>query len=235
MFTYPSILQLTEDAIPKRVFDLPFKQNVSMYSFTFNDTGYNLKLCPTLPLGYDSNSRTTSHVRILSQTVRYSIETSYTSQVNSPLNYGDAVRATYIIDTQCGLMSGSGSWLPPSNNTSASFFNGSRFSTPRRTTLACFNHVDRPKYAFMYDRRYDFTYSFNGASIASQGTTSWYAQPRRVHDDIFIHHLDLDVQYTNDGLSFAGQVPFISFCSDYGGNKNCDVTVSTIFIDVPDV
>lgn len=234
MFTYPSILQLAEDAIPKRIFDLPFKQDVSTYNISFNDVGATMKLCPLLPLGAPGG-RTTSHIRILSQTLRYNIENVYASYPNTSFYYGDCVRATYIIDTQCGLMSGNGSWLPPSDNTSGSFFLGSRPSAPRKTTLACFNHGLRPKFAFMYDKHHDYTLSFTGESVTVAGTPSSLAQPRRVRDDVFMHHLDLDIQYNDAGTSFAGQVPFIALCSDYTQNRTCSLTVSTIFIDVPDV
>lgn len=234
MFTYPSILQLAEDAIPKRIFDLPFKQNVSTYNISFNDVGSTMKLCPLLPLGAPGG-RTTSHIRILSQTLRYNIESPYTSYPIVSFHFGDCVRATYIIDTQCGLMSGNGSWLPPSNNTSESFFLGSRPSAPRKTTLACFNHGLRPKFAFMYDKHHDYTLSFTGESVTTAGTQMSIAQPRRVRDDVFMHHLDLDIQYNDAGTSFAGQVPFIALCSDYTENRTCSLTVSTIFIDVPDV
>lgn len=211
-----------------KLFPQPHKFNVSTYSISVGETGKVLRTCPVLPLGSGPNDRTTSHIRILSQVIKYnfsrvlgSVNPVYPAVVN-----GDAIRVIYVIDKLCGLMSGNGEWLLPSDNTSGGHLLGSRSSSPRMTTLACKNHSNSHKFAFIHDVKHDITRKFTGY----KDDAGYHYDPSYVFGAIRVYGIDIDVQYTDDGTGYAGQVPFLSLCSDTS-NYTCNIVVSTVFID----
>jgi len=230
MFTPPPFTETTQDAMPLRRYPQPLKFNVSNYTLTVTEVGQVRRACPVLPLGSGPNDRTTEHVRILSQVIKYNFVSAYgTNNLVGVQPQPDGVRIIYIIDKLCGLMSGNGSWLPPSDVSGASYLLGARPSTPRITTLACRNHINADKYAFIWDARHDFTKVYSGAT---PDNANFYFNPRQAHGIIPIYGIDIDVQYTADGTGYAGQVPFLSMCTDYQ-SASIYLTVSTVFIDSP--
>lgn len=237
MFTSPPFVESHFDALPLRRFPQPYKQNVSNYTLTVNDVGLSQRICPVLPLGVGLNDRTTSHVRLLSQVVKYTCMSGYGATIyptlppGSPPPRGNAFRIAYIVDKQCGLMSGNGTWLPPSDNTSGGHLLGALPATPRMTTLACRNHENSSKFAFLFDQKKNITKVYNGNSTSSQGTISYQYDPSYEYDTLLVYSIDLDIQYSDDGTAFAGQVPLLSLCTDTSDNVTVQMTVSTVFID----
>lgn len=230
MFTRPPFVETSQDALPLRLFPQPHKFNVSTYSVLVTDVGQVMRTCPDLPLGSGPNDRTTEHVRILSQVIKYTFSKPYgqTNPVFPVVVNGDAVRIIYVVDKLCGLMSGNGSWLPASDNTSGGHLLGAKPSNPRMTTLACKNHSNADKFAFLFDVKHDITKRFTGYKDAA----GWTYDPAYVHGVIPIYGIDIDVQYNALGTSFAGQVPFLSISSD-NVSYTCQYVVSTVFIDSP--
>lgn len=225
MFTSPPFTESSQDVLPLKLFPQPHKFNVSTYMISVSDTGQVLRTCPVLPLGSGPNDRTTSHIRILSQVIKYTFTKSF-SQTNSATVHGDSVRLIYIIDKLCGPMSGIGQWLPPSDNTSGGHLLGSKSSTPRMTTLACKNHSNSHKFAFIHDVKHDTTRRFTGYKDAA----GFAQDPAYAFGALRVYGIDIDVQYTDDGTGYAGQIPFLSLSSD-SLNHNCHIVVSTVFID----
>lgn len=228
MFTQPPFIESSDDSLPLRIFPQPHKFNVSTYSVSVTDTGAVLRTCPVLPLGSGPNDRTTPHIRILSQVIKYNFSKplGQTNPVFPVVFNGDAVRVIYVIDKLCGLMSGNGSWLPPSDNSSGGHLLGAKTSTPRMTTLACKNHSNAHKFAFLHDVKHDTTRKFSGYKDAA----GFLIDPVYISGAIRIYGIDIDVQYTDDGTGYAGNVPFLSLSSD-NTSHSCQIVVSTVFID----